>query len=118
MLRSGRVRDCLAILAGLAVTFSLAPFDAWPLAFVGPAMLYLAVESGTTGRALTRFYLFNVAMFGSGVSWIYVSIHVYGGASVVLAGLLVVLFVLAYSLICLPLAWVYARYLRARRYRA
>ncbi|MEK9822123.1 MAG: apolipoprotein N-acyltransferase [Gammaproteobacteria bacterium] len=113
MLRSGRVRDCLAILAGLAVTFSLAPFDAWPLAFVGPAMLYLAVESGTTGRALTRFYLFNVAMFGSGVSWIYVSIHVYGGASVVLAGLLVVLFVLAYSLICLPLAWVYARYLRA-----
>jgi apolipoprotein N-acyltransferase len=113
MRRSGVGHDCLAVLAGLAVTLSLAPFNVWPLAFAAPAMLYLAVERGSTGRALTRFYLFNLAMYGSGVTWIYVSIHVYGGASVFLAGLLVVLAVLSYSLIYLPLGWIYARFFRS-----
>ncbi|MBT4161726.1 MAG: apolipoprotein N-acyltransferase [Gammaproteobacteria bacterium] len=63
-------------------------------------------------RTVLRFYLFNVAMFGVGVSWIFVSINVYGGASYLLAGFLVTLFVLAWSLVCLPQAWVYVVWLR------
>ena len=65
-----------------------------------------------------RFYLFNVGMFAVGISWIFVSINVYGGTSTLLAGFLVALFVLAFSLICLPQAWIYATWLRPNRFAA
>ena len=57
-------------------------------------------------------------MFSAGVYWIFISISVYGGASNLLAGILVALFVLAFSLICLPQAWIYSTWLRQNIYAA
>jgi len=65
-----------------------------------------------------RFYLFNVGMFSVGISWIFVSINIYGGASILLAGFLVALFVLVFSLICFPQAWIYATWSQRNRYAA
>lgn len=44
-------------------------------------------------RALLASYLFGVGKYAVGVSWIYVSIHEHGGASPLLAGTMVALFV-------------------------
>ena len=52
-------------------------------------------------------------MFGSGVSWFYVSIHVYGYASMPLAMALTAAFCAALALLHALFAWVYVRYLRA-----
>jgi len=51
-------------------------------------------------------------MFSLGVSWIYVSINVYGGAPVILAGFLVILFVLAWSLNGLLFGFFYTRWIK------
>ena len=104
--------DLLAVLAGVCIPLSLSPFDFWFLALLAPALLFAITATCSRRRVLLRFYLFNVGMFGAGVSWIYVSIYTYGGASILLAALLVFLLVLSYSLLGLPLAWFYSRYLR------
>ena len=46
-----------------------------------------------------------LSLFSTGISWIFVSIHEFGGTSEPLAGLIVTLFVLAWSLTFLPQAW-------------
>ncbi len=51
-------------------------------------------------------------MFGSGVSWVYVSIHVYGYASVALASFLTILFCAGLALLQALLAWCYVRFVR------
>ena len=81
------VLDLLALLGGAVFTFSLSPFEFWPLAFVAPALLFLATRVGSIRRATLRFYLFNVAFFRAGVSWIWVSVHEHGNAGVLLATL-------------------------------
>ena len=93
-------------------SISLSPFDLWPIALVAPVALFWLTRSGSTWRTVLRFYLFNLGMFAVGVSWIFVSIHNYGGASVPLAAILVGSFVAACSLVCVPLAYLYARYFR------
>ena len=109
---TSRIREYLADLSVLAggglFTLSLSPFDYWPFALLSPLSLFMCTRTCGVKRAIWRFYLYNLGMFGAGVSWIFVSIHVYGAAPVWLAGFLVALIVLAYSLICLPQAFVYA----------
>jgi apolipoprotein N-acyltransferase len=113
---SGRdiVLDVIALLGGALFSLSLSPLGFWPLAFVSPAALYAVTQECSVRRTIFRFYLYNVGLFGVGVSWIFVSINEYGNASVPLSGVLVLLFVLAYSLICVPQSILYSRYLRRR----
>ena len=105
--------DCAALTAGCVFPLSLQPFGYWMIGVVSVALFFVSVQEGSVSRTLARFYLYNLGMFLTGVSWIYVSIHEHGGASPLLAGFLVVLFVLAYSLIALPQGYVYAAFLRS-----
>ncbi len=107
-----RLADVAAFLSGATFPFSLAPFNWWPLALIAPVMLFVIARQGSIWRTTLRFYLFNLGMFVVGVSWIYVSIHTYGGASVPLAASLVGAFVAAYAAVSIPLAYVYARFFR------
>jgi apolipoprotein N-acyltransferase len=75
----------LAPLAGALITLSLAPFDIWPSAIIGCALYAYLLAACTPRQALWRGWLFGLGLFGSGASWVYVSIHVYGNASVGLA---------------------------------
>ncbi len=104
--------DLTALLGGAVLTLSLSPFDFWPFAFLSPALLYLATKGCSVRRALFRFYLFNVALFGIGVSWIWVSVHEHGNAGLLLATFLVSLLVLVYATLCLPLGYLFSRYCR------
>ncbi|MDA0272658.1 MAG: hypothetical protein O3C68_05345 [Proteobacteria bacterium] len=106
------ILDVIALLGGALFSLSLSPLGFWPLAFASPVALYAATQKGSVRRTVLRFYLYNVGLFGVGVSWIFFSINDYGNASVPLSGMLVLLFVLAYSLTCLPQAALYARYFR------
>jgi apolipoprotein N-acyltransferase len=90
----------LALLGGVLMPFVFSPFD-WP--WLAPVCLFLLFASwlkSTPLQALARGYLFGMAQFGVGISWVYFSMHDYGGASVLEAGGLTALFVLALS--CYP----------------
>ncbi len=87
--------DLLALAAGVALVFAFAPFDLYPLAILAPALLFLALEGVSPRRAARRGLLFGLGLFGVGVSWVFVAIHVYGDSGVAVAALLTALFVTA-----------------------
>jgi apolipoprotein N-acyltransferase len=94
----------------------MAPFDLWPLALFSAALLFLAVERAPPSSARSVAWLgfvFGLGKYGLGASWVYVSIHEHGGASVVLAGSLVALFVAFLALFPATQLWLYGR-LRAQ----
>lgn len=116
LVQSMRWKDGLALLAGAVFTLGLSPFDLWPFAVISPALLFFVVRDCSVSRSVLRFYLFNVGLFGAGVSWLFVSIDVFGGASVALASLLVAAFVISYSLVSVPLAYLFSRWFRSSEF--
>ena len=102
----------LGFLAGSAFSLSLSPFDFWIVAFVSPAILYLLTRDGSVFISVSIFYAFTLGTFLFGVHWIFFSINDYGHASIFLSAGLVLLFVVLYSSVILPGAYIYARFYR------
>ena len=102
----------LALLAGALSTLSLNPFNLWPLGLVSIALLYQGLKQVTGAQAMLRGWAWGLGLFATGVSWVYVSIHVHGYAAPALAGLLTALFVAGLALIPACMAWVWSRWLR------
>lgn len=112
---------CL-ILAGAMQTLTLAPFDYWVLGplSIGIILLVTRAISNTSSPSNLQdainnrshrgfFYgvLFGLGLFGSGASWIYVSIHTYGYASPALASILTIAFVIFLSLFPALVFWLH-----------
>lgn len=83
----------LALSAGALAPLSLAPFNYWPLGIVSTAVFASLIYQQNIRPLLYRSFYFALGLFGVGVSWVYVSIHFYGGASTLFAGLLTFIFV-------------------------
>ncbi len=87
---------------------ALAPFDFWPLIAVSVGGLFLLLRRATGSVAVPLLgWLYGVGKYASGGSWIYVSIHVYGGAPPPLAAFLVALFVAGMALFPAAMAWMF-----------
>lgn len=99
-------------LAGALVTLSLAPFDIWPAGILSCALFAWLLSTCEPRDALWRGWLYGLGLFGSGVSWVYVSIHVHGYAPVPLASLLTLLFCAGLAIFHSIFAWLYVTYLR------
>jgi apolipoprotein N-acyltransferase len=102
----------LAPVAGILVTLSLAPFGLWPAGILSCALYAYLLCTCSSQQAIWRGWLFGLGLFGSGVSWVYVSIHVHGAASVPLAAFLIVLFCAGLALFQAAFAWCYVRFVR------
>lgn len=89
----------LSLLAGSLLPLAFAPLNLWPLALLCPAVLALLTRHQSSRFSLLLGFVFGLGFFGVGASWVYVSIHQYGAASVPLAALLTVLFVTLLSAI-------------------
>ena len=74
-----------ALISGAALTLAFAPFHYYILAFISPALLLLVWLNATAKQAFWRGWLYGVGFFGTGVYWVYISIHVYGHAPLLLA---------------------------------
>lgn len=96
----------LAFVCGALLPLTLAPFDWWPLGLVSIGGWFWLLTRHPE-RALSLGFAYGIGKFGVGVSWVYVSMRLYGGASVPLAVLLVALFVAGLSLFTLFQAWLY-----------
>lgn len=73
---------------GVAATFGFAPFDLSPLPVLALAALFWLARAQSWRRAFLTGWLFGVAHFASGIYWVYISTHVYGGAPAWLSVLL------------------------------
>ena len=83
----------LGFLAGALLPLALAPFHLAPLGVLSFTLVLAALWGRTVREALLVGWIVGLGRYGVGVSWIYVSIHEHGGASVLLAGAMVALFV-------------------------
>ena len=99
-----------ALLAGAIAPLSLSPVNFWPSAFVSVFVLLLALEHATTKQAAKLGWVFGLGFFSVGASWVYVSINLYGNASVIFAAFLTFLFVGALALLFALQCWVYQQY--------
>ncbi|MDT8397487.1 MAG: apolipoprotein N-acyltransferase [Pseudomonadales bacterium] len=99
-------RALLAMLAGGLAPLSLSPLDFWPAAILS-IMAFMALLQNTSPRHGSFIgWAYGCGFFGVGASWVYVSIHVYGDAGPLLAGLLTLLFVMGLALFFSLQAWV------------
>lgn len=78
----------LCLLAGANMTLAFAPFNIYPLAWFMPALLCACWLFATPRKALWLGWLFGFGWAITGGSWVYVSMHTYGGDSVLVAGLI------------------------------
>ena len=105
----------LALVAGTLTTLSFTPFDLWPLGLISIALLYQGVRQLEGRQALWRGWCWGLGLFLSGVSWVYISIHVHGSAPPPLAALLTGGLVAGLALIPALTIWLWVRWLRPNR---
>ena len=101
-----------ALIAGVLTTLTASPFELWWLGPVAAGLVYWTLTYGATAplrasQAALLGWCYGVGLFGSGASWIYVSIHDYGYTGVPLALFLTVLFVCAMALFFAVVLWLY-----------
>lgn len=69
-----------ALVLGALTIFSYAPFYIYPLNIIGlSGLFYLMLQAKTTRQRVKIAYCFGLGFFGFGVSWVYVSLHDFGG---------------------------------------
>ena len=86
-------QSLLALVGGAAGVLAFAPFYCWPLALASLWVLFaLWNRAATAWRAFSLGFSWGLGLFAAGVSWIYVSLHVYGSMPAILAGLATLLF--------------------------
>ncbi|HUR40706.1 MAG TPA: apolipoprotein N-acyltransferase [Verrucomicrobiae bacterium] len=78
----------IALVLGAIATLGFAPHGQWYLTVISLALLFGLAARATRGRALLIGGLFGLGHFLTGVYWIYISTHVYGGAPQWLGALL------------------------------
>jgi apolipoprotein N-acyltransferase len=127
----------LTLLLGALLPFAFAPFKIFPLALIIPGLLAYIWHRLSTIQALVSGFLFGLAFFSVGVSWVYISLNVYGQMPPWLAFIVTLLFVctlalffalqailtkllsrhnphiLSYFFIVFPVTWVFFEWLRS-----
>ena len=83
-----RIRWLLAPLLGAVATLGFAPYGQWYLTLLALALAFSLAARATPGRAFLLGWLYGFANFLTGIYWVYISTHVYGGAPAWLGALL------------------------------
>ncbi len=87
-LEQPRIARLAALLAGAVLAAAFSPLDFYPLALLSPAlMIHLWLCARSPRDAAWIGFSFGMGLFVAGVSWIYVSLSLFGGMPATLAGL-------------------------------
>ena len=66
-------------LAGALLVVSFAPFYFWWISFIACAILFYYWQHAAARECFICGLAFGYGLFGFGVSWVYISLHTYGG---------------------------------------
>lgn len=104
---------------GSFAVLGYAPFYFYPapvLALAG--LFYLWSQSQSARQAATLGFIFGMGLFGTGVSWIYVSLHDFGGMPAAAAIFATAAFCAFISLLPMAAGWVVGKYFPSSRLMA
>ena len=89
--------EILAPLLGVGLMLAFAPYGFAYLAYFALVCFFYVCAVQSPFRAAFWGYLFGLGLFGSGIWWVYVSVHDFGGADPLSAGLLALLLIALWS---------------------
>jgi len=99
-----------ALLLGSLLTLAFSPYNVFPFAIIAPAGLFALLLNTSPKRALCLGFFFGLGLFGTGVYWVFISIHVIGEVPTLLAGIITALFIAILSVFPASVAYVANRY--------
>jgi len=104
------MRAIVALLLGAVSVFAFAPFYLWPLpALTLGGLAWLVLRAPSPRACFALGYAFGFGFFITGVSWVFVSMHEFGGMSVPLAVFATSFFCAYLSLFPAAAAWLTGR---------
>lgn len=130
MIKHFTLLDLLSFLMGAIAVLAFAPFEYSLLAPLCLALLLFFYLKSSPIHAFRRGFLFGLGFFGFGVSWVFISIHVYGNSNIFVSGFITGLLIIALALfpavagylvahtrrfawITFPLSWTVLEFIRS-----
>jgi len=104
----------IVLFAGALIAPSLAPYNVPYLALLPPAILYLCTRNRSLKQSTWLGYVFGLGFFGSGVSWVFVSIHEHSQTPLAIAIALTTLFVAGLALLFALQLYLWKKFASAR----
>tara|TARA_R110000868_G_scaffold8205_9_gene42904 strand:+ start:85490 stop:87010 length:1521 start_codon:yes stop_codon:yes gene_type:complete len=78
----------ISLIAGAGMVFAFAPFYQFYLAIISPAILLYIWMKSSRAQAFWQGLFFGIGFYGVGVYWVFISVHVFGNTSSLIAGLI------------------------------
>lgn len=101
----------LAFACGTLITFSLAPFNLWPLAIIALVGLHYLLSTDSQQRGFSLGAFFGIGLLLSGAHWIFVSINDYGDTGTPIAILITLFFCCGIGVLSAPFFGFYQRFI-------
>ena len=89
------IRIILAVISGASATLAFSPYSIWPVAFIAPLALLVLIHQQATKKATWLGFFWGLGYFGTGISWIHISIDNFGGMPMA-AGLFLMIGLISY----------------------
>ena len=103
------IASVVAFVAGAATVAAFAPFGLYPVALFTFGWLAHAWAARAPGECFLSGFAFGLGFFLGGVSWVYVSLHEFGGMPAALAALATLIFCAFLALFPAAAGWLQAR---------
>jgi apolipoprotein N-acyltransferase len=103
------------MVAGAVLPLAFAPFDYTLIAVLSPAVLFYAWSDADRRQAVGYGLAYGIGMFGTGASWVHVSINEFGHTNLFVSVPLTALFVLALAALPAVTGYLLARWFPARK---
>ena len=81
----------LSFISGLSLVFAYAPYSLWWLPALSLPLWYSQINLTSPKQAAANSFAFGLGWFGSGISWVHVSIDEFGGLPIVATFILMLL---------------------------
>jgi len=107
----------LLVLAGCLQTLTFSPYNVWWLAPISIALVLMTCLKLDPRGLFRAGWFFGLGLFGSGASWIYVSISEYGNTSAFLAVLMTAAFAAFLALFPALMFWAWGKLAKTERWR-
>ena len=99
------VRYLLLITSGFIYTASFSPFDFKIGIFISIFIYFYLISNSSRKSSILESYIYGLAIFTSGVSWIFNSIYYYGGEHFLLSIMMTLVFIIYMSIFFIPIGF-------------
>ena len=98
-------RYLLLIISGFIYTASFSPFDFKIGIFVSLSIYFYLISNSSRQSSILESYIYGLAIFTSGVSWIFNSIYYYGGEHFLFSIVMTLIFIIYMSIFFIPIGF-------------